>query len=93
MKLPIHLHCNEDLTAVEDRWRNSVRRDRAIARNIQSVGLLLYAHPSGAVGVMYEAQLLTRADEYGAALDALGFKLVRSVRVPTIHAKLLRRVV
>lgn len=93
MKLPLHLHYNEDIDKVEERWRLSVRKDQALARNIQSVGLVLYVHPSGAIGVMYEAQLLVRADAYGAVLDALGFKLKRSVRVPTVHARMLKRVV
>lgn len=93
MKIPIYLHYNEDVSAVEERWRKSIRKDRTITKGATSLAVILYEHPSGAVGVMYEAQYRRHDTEYSAALAALGFKLVRTVQMLTCHATILRRVV
>lgn len=92
MKLPIHVHCNTDLAPVEERWRKSVRNDRAVPKNLNSVSVMLYEHDTGIIGVMYEAQYRNHDVEYKAALDVLGFKLVKTVQMLTRHATILRRV-
>lgn len=90
MKLPIFIHYNEDLDSVEDRWRKSVRKDRLISKSLESIAVMLFEHTAGAVGVMYEAKYRAHDLEYKAALDALGFRLVRTVQMLTRHARVRR---
>lgn len=90
MKLPIYIHCSEDIGKVEDRWRKSVRSDRPTSQSLESILVMLFEHPSGAVGVMYEAQYRKHDLEYKAALDILGFKLARTVQMPTLRARIRR---
>ena len=93
MKLPLYVRYNENIDAVEDKWRKSVRNDKLISECHQCLSVMLYEHLGGAVGIMYEIQYRSHAAEHKAALDALGFKLVRTVQMLTCHAKILRRVI
>lgn len=90
MNLPLFINYGTDLAAVEEQYRHSIRKDHQLSRKLESLSVMLYEHPSGVVGVMYESRYRKCVDEYNVVLAILGFKLVRTVQMPTPHFKMKR---
>jgi hypothetical protein len=93
MRLPIFITIDQTVDQVEEHWRASIRNDKQIKRDLESVSLILFVHPAtAAVGVMYGAQYMQHKDRYEMVLNLMGWKWERSFFAPTCHAQRLRRI-